>query len=744
MAYFKKVGILLSSSVLSLGMLSSVASASSPIGDQPEKVRIEVASTDTTVTKSDLIKKFREVFPTQFDFLTANDFQMNNSHFYPDDDTLRHELSFSKTVNGKQIYGSLGFVGENLDIENYYYQPVNVSEALFPAKVSKEEARKIADEFIQQFSAGEDYQIEENSFNYYPTQLLTEPIRYSFSFVRMENKIPIADQRIEVAVLGNGEVVNFYRNPLKIGKSSFEDAAGIKSKSELEDKVKENLSTDLYYQIDTNYQTGEQSVQLVYQPTINLQGVHAPSGKWLTTDGYSADFPKAKKFELITADPLPAKKEGISLEEAKKIAEQLLASKSDKVKLSIESIDEVENDKGQAVISIHYMYRYANGGSGTVLEINKSTGEITQYNNVMSHVFEELAEESTKESALSEQEALDKAIQYLKEWVPSYLHNYAMPTTSLHFEKERGVYSISFPRVVNGTLVMGDDINVTIAADGALNSLYVNYQEVEEWPSTDKVISEETAKKSLTEALNLKLTYIDQGQNKDKPHYDLVYVPEFTEEAYSFLDASTGEWKSLLNGKNSTVVSHPSAQEELNYLIEANILDIKDSKDFDGDASVSKGEALKIIMNSLTYFYEGRYAVNKEEMKQTFTNIDTKHPSYQVIERAVELGIIKTNDQTFDVDSPMTREELATWYIRVLGLEQAAKDGSIYKLDFADANKVNSEYSGYVALANSLGLVKIEQDYINPDRSVTYAELAVSTIRLAHKIAESGRELQRY
>lgn len=726
-------------------MLSSVASASSPVNEQPEKVQIQVASTEITVTKSDLIKKFRELFPNQFDFLTTNDFQMSNSHFYPDDDTLRHELSFSKTVNGKYVYGSLGFIGENLDIEQYYYQPVNLSEALFPAKVSKEEARKIADKFIEQFSAGEDYRLEENQFNYYPTQLLTEPIRYSFSFVRTENQVPIADQRIEVVVLGNGEVVNFYRNPLKIGKSTFEDAAGTKGKTELTDKVKENLSTDLYYQIDTNYQTGDQSVRLVYQPMINVSGVHASSGKWLTTDGYTADFPKAKKIELITANPLSAKKDGVSLEEAKKMAEQLLASKSDKVKLSIDSIDEVENENGQAVIRMHYMYRYANGGTGTVLEINKSTGEITQYHNIMSNIFEELAEESEKESTISEQEALTKAIQYLKEWVPSYLHNYAMPTTNPHFEKERGMYSISFPRVVNGILVMGDEIHVTIAADGSLNGLYVNYQELEEWPSTDKVISEEAAKKSLTEALNLKLTYIDQGQNKEKPHYDLVYVPEFNEEAYSFLDASTGEWNSSLNGKNSTVISHPSAQEELNYLIEANILDIKDSKDFDGDASVSKGEALKIIMNSLTYFYEGRYVVDKEDMKQTFTNIDPKHPSYQVIERAVELGIIKTNDQSFDVDAPMIREELAVWYIRVLGLEQAAKDGSIYKLDFEDASKVNSEYSGYVALANSLGLVNSEQNYISPDRSVTYAELAVSTIRLAHKIAESGgRGLQQY
>ena len=138
-----------------------------------------------------------------------------------------------------------------------------------------------------------------------------------------------------------------------------------------------------------------------------------------------------------------------------------------------------------------------------------------------------------------------------------------------------------------------------------------------------------------------------QEKNKDNHHYDLVYLPVFNEEPFSFLDANTGEWNSLFNGKNSTVISHPWAEEELNYLINAKILDIKDTKNFNGDASVSKGEAIKIIMNSLTYIYDGRYYFDKENMNQTFDNIDTKHPLYQAIERAVEMGIIKPNDQEF-------------------------------------------------------------------------------------------------
>ena len=172
---------------------------------------------------------------------------------------------------------------------------------------------------------------------------------------------------------------------------------------------------------------------------------------------------------------------------------------------------------------------------------------------------------------------------------------------------------------------------------------------------------------------------------KKENHYDLVYLPIFNGEPYSYVDANTGEWNNLFTGEDSITVSHPWAEEELNYLINAKVLNVKDAESFNGDAAISKGEALKVLMNSLTYFYHGYYYYGQENMNQTFDNIDPKHPLYQEIERAVETGIIKADSKNFDVDTPITREELSVWMIRVLGLEQAAKDSSIFKLGFEDA-----------------------------------------------------------
>lgn len=322
----------------------------------------------------------------------------------------------------------------------------------------------------------------------------------------------------------------------------------------------------------------------------------------------------------------------------------------------------------------------------------------------------ELGEKQEVAKPISQKDALAKATSYIKEWIPSYLHNFSMPVDEPYYEENMGAYNFSFPRVVNGIIVSGDSINVGVSADGSLSSLYVNEQKVEEWPSLKEVISAKEAKTLLNNSLKVKLNYSKQMQKKDNKHYDLLYVPVYNDSSYSTLDATTGKWSSLFGGEQSSVVvSHPTAQEELNYLISTKILDVKDAKAFNGDAAITKGEALKILMNSLTYFYEGRYYYGNETVEQTFDNIDPKHPLFQLVERAVSAEIIKAGDKKFDVDSPVTREELSTWYIRVLGLEHAAKHYDIYKVNFEDTNKIKSDYLGYVALANKYGLFATEK-----------------------------------
>lgn len=106
MVVLKKASVLLSTAALSIGLLAPVASATT-VDERMERLPIQVAQTNTKVTKKDLINRMKELFPTEFSGLTEKDFYMNTGYPYPGDSTVRYELSFSKQVKEQHIYGSL-------------------------------------------------------------------------------------------------------------------------------------------------------------------------------------------------------------------------------------------------------------------------------------------------------------------------------------------------------------------------------------------------------------------------------------------------------------------------------------------------------------------------------------------------------------------------------------------------------------------------------------------------------------
>ncbi|KOS67164.1 hypothetical protein AEA09_15050 [Lysinibacillus contaminans] len=736
MVNFKKVGIVLTSTAFSLGMLSPIAQASASVNEHSEKIEIQVAETDTKVTKNELIKKVRTLFPTEFNFLTDNDFQTGRGHYYFDDETIRHELRFDKMVDGKNIYGSFNFKGDNLELESFYYQPADVSDALFPAKISKEEAQKIAQNVLKKFPSATNYQLQEdgNGNDYYMSRPLSEPIRYSFSYLPTQNGVPISDQNITISVLGNGVIDNMYRNSPTTSKATFDGLEQKKNETDILKQMQDNVAVELRYFIDYDYSTDEREVKLVYMPISNYMGVHALTGQWQSANGFTTQAPKVQTIEKLVAQPLAPKKNGLTADEAEELAKSLLKVDPDKGKLTIDTVNERENEAGETVYSVDYMYWSGNSGSGSSLEINKATGEITRF-----HSFDrDFTKAKDSESGITKEVALSKAIEYLKELAPSYLHNYAKSTEGYSFDEYSKYHSFSFPRVVNGITVTGDEIYVGIGTDGSLSSLMINHQKISNWPSTSKVIAPDVAKATFSEALKTKLQYVKQD-NKDKQHYDLVYAPTFDGVLYNQLDAMTGEWlNSIKPESDKEIIKHPTASKELNYLLNQKLLDVKDPANFNADKAVTKGEALKIIMKSLTYVYSGRYMGEGEEL-QSFPNIDSKHPLYATVEQAVQMGVLEPSDN-FKIEDALTRQEFAEWSIRALDLEKAAQLSDLYKLNFTDASAIQPTYAGYVALANGMGLLDAQDNKINATGNITYAELAVSTIRLAHKISEKSND----
>lgn len=719
----------MTSTAFSVGILAPISHVSANVKESSERIEIQVASTETKVTKNMLIKKLRSLFPEEFKFVADNDFNSGPGHFYRDDTTVRYELNFYKTINGKDAHGSFVFKGDDLELESFYYQPANIAEAIYPAKYSENEAQKIAQKFLGKFVDSDNYKLRDdyNEYGFNITRPLSEPITYSFVYSPIYNGVLIGDQSITIHVLANGEITGMSSNAESISKASFDRLDQKKNEEDMLAQVRDNLAVELRYYIDYDYRSNQRNVKLVYTPATGFNGVHALNGQWQTANGFTEQLPKTKSVEKISAQPLPPRKNGMTAAEAEEFAKNFLKVDESKAKLNIELVDERENDNGETIYSVNYTYMYGNGGSGSSLEINKATGELVQYHDLSRDFLVD-----NKVNAISKDAALKKATDYLKEWAPSYLHEYSMPIEDAVFDQYSKEYYFTFPRIMNGIAVVGDGLYVGIGSDGSLRSLSVYKQKIDSWPSINKVISADKAKEAYSKALTLQLQYVKQDM-ENKQHYDLVYAPTYNGSLFNQIDAISGEWlNNVDDSKEKPVISHPTAAKELNYLLNQNVLEVKDLANFNADAAVTKGEALKILLHSLTYGYYG----NGDGEKQSFNNIDKKHPLYGVVEQAVKMGIIQPANQ-FALDATLTRQEFAEWSIKLLQLDNVAKYKDIYKLNFADATSIDPAYTGYIALAHGMGLIDAQQNNFNATKSVSYADLAISTVRLAKAIQEN-------
>lgn len=760
---WKKISaITLSSSIVFGGIApfaSAVEAASVSKSVQVQSASSSSSSNGSTVESNDsesisiekFIKRINELFPNRFKSANQEDFRLDFAPYYPgeEEDVERFRISYFDRSSQNPTHASFEFTGEDLELTNFYYSPDDRSDALFPPKVSEEEALKVAKAFLEKVKPNTSYEFNQNSNVYYNdmNRPLTEPIEYRFSFDKLKDGIPIENQSAYITVLGNGEITQFYgQRPIAHGE--FEAATGIMSEEVLVKKLKEDIDVELQYVIRRNYNTEESTVFLTYREEPAIRGISATNGKYNINGEFVEELPE--KNELKTLPASQKEIEAISRDEAKAIAEKLLETEDEDTVLQIEGVIERELPDGTVVYEINYMYRKGNSGFGSSIQIKKDTGELLRF-----HASRDYNPNEKIEENVTYEEALEKAVEYINDYAYTNMEEYAYPTTS-----EQIIYGFNdyqhrfnFPRVKDGLIVAGDYISVGISKEnGSLESLNIQHSDIDEWPSVNDVISKEQALKDIKSKVDLKLYYVNERRNEKNAddetlNYNLVYLRDHKNPP-TFYNAVSGKWESSDPNRGEASqgdgngITHPWAEKELNFMIDNNIIEVEDPKTFNGDKVVTKGEALEILSKSLTRIYQSPYT--ERENSSPFTNIDSDHPLFEIVKRSVETGILDTDNQIFNVDEKLTRENLAYWYVRALGLNQVAKRHSLFKYDFTDTEAISDNYRGYVALANSLGLLTSDnENRFSPKDEVTLAQLAVANLRLA-KLVTSEDFQRRY
>ncbi|SDH26361.1 S-layer homology domain-containing protein [Alteribacillus persepolensis] len=730
------VGLLSLSSALALGV-TSAASAQDMQHQMEENnavQEVEISAADVEVQKSDLIQRLHELFPDKFDFLSEQDFRMNNHHIIGvDDDVVRHSLHFNKQVGNDHINGTVEFIGDDLQLHNFHYQPEDTAGALYPPDVTQEEAQQKATDFVERMTDG-DYQQSERQHPQisWGNRTLTEPVEYQFYFQRLEDGVPVQNQEARVTVLGNGEITQYYAGQPVQDSASYEPQDNVLDKQQVIEAIEENINVELQYAVEHEPGQEEPEVKLVYGPQPAIQSVHAVNGTWEINQAFIEELPEAPEVTMLKDGDTPDEETGepISADEAKTLVEELFVVPEGEGELHLESVQE-RNYNDTDVYSIHYMIRQEHSGYGSSVDIDKQTGEIINFHN-------SAIRNGTPEENLNHEEALEKAVQALEQHAPSAMHNHAYPLYEGGENVNEGIYHFQFPQVKNGLIVNGSSLSVAISAeDGSLVSLRQNPLSITEWPAKDEAVDKETALNDYVKDLDVSLSYVNHPQSEDSDHHYLVYHPEWQGIYY---DAIRGEWQERTSAdepESEPVYTEHWAADELNYLIDAGILSVSENPPHPNDA-VTNGEGLEMVMKSLTRFYDHPAPV-EEEKTQTFNNIGPDHELYQVVERAAQQQIVDTDNASFPMDESLTRQQLAYWYIRALGLEEAAKHSDIYRVPFSDADEIEDAYKGYVALSKELGIFEgDDNNAFNPESEVTLAQLAVTSFRLAENASEIG------
>ena len=84
-------------------------------------------------------------------------------------------------------------------------------------------------------------------------------------------------------------------------------------------------------------------------------------------------------------------------------------------------------------------------------------------------------------------------------------------------------------------------------------------------------------------------------------------------------------------------------------------------------------------------------------------------------------------ERKVDPKADLTRQRMTEVVIRSMGLEKAARYGSLYKNPFPADESIDESKLGYIALANGMNLLHVDKEF-KADEAVTRGEAALAIV----------------
>lgn len=657
------------------------------------------------------------------------------------------ELSwYNKTEDKGRLYVTIDTKGIIYNYNYYkpsYYDPTIVNKKIIPV-ITRDEAAARAKSFARKL----------NPSLYPKVELLPDTQRYYvggeeyyFTFTRVANGIPFYENSMSVSVSQRtGEVQNF--NMSWNDKVIFPSASKAISKDAAAKAYAEKLGLKLIYR--SSYEKDTIRTYPVYVPKdVSNSYIDALTGEKIQISRYWDIAYAGKSAATKEESQDQAAGSGLSPQEEEAVIKvnSLISKEDAEAKLrSIEelgltadftaswvSLSQIWNEKDKFLWNFSFTtpqtdkdeYRYCaatlDAQTGALLSFYKSTpvkeGEVPTWTEAQAKEAVEtfLKKMQPEKFAATEPSAANTPVIY-----PLYTENGKVQQ-----------YSFTYVRKANGIPYEDNSLNASFdAITGKITQYNCQWNDQVEFADISKAISLEKAYESLfekvglelqyqadySEALNAKILPPDNRGNVT-PKIKLVYALNGQKPAQ--IDALSGElvgYDGVSPYTEPTVpnysdISGHYAEKEIKALMESGI--VLDGTEFKPDTNIAQKDFLKLLSMSLnSYYYEPMY-------KEGTSDAETDG-IYQNLSR---MGIIKEGEAA--PDASVTREEAVKFIIRALKLEKVAKIQGIYKVDFKDADQIQPELLGYVALASGMEIVKGNNGNFNPKGQLTRGQAAI-------------------
>lgn len=234
--------------------------------------------------------------------------------------------------------------------------------------------------------------------------------------------------------------------------------------------------------------------------------------------------------------------------------------------------------------------------------------------------------------------------------------------------------SFTFNRKVNGVIVDGDDIYISIdEVSGNITNYRIEYTKAE-FPDVSGVIDAKAAVEKLFENVEYSPVYVLGASSEEAREADkavLVYKTDNSKP--TDIDAQTGklldyngeEYKEFKIPEYTDLDGH-YAKEAVFSLAKYGI--VLDGENFNPNEKITQQDFLKILLS-------------------TFTGISTYNQTDKdyIYRRAKQMGIIRQDE--INPEKTVKRGEAAQFIIRALGIEEYANLDGVFKCEFSDVKE---------------------------------------------------------